>query len=70
MVQIKGAQVFQGGDLDGQIKWSLTNANGDIIRSNGTNTGQSNYSSNQGGGPPFDYGVVDLAIEILGLRTT
>ena len=67
MVQIKGAQVFQGGDLDGQIKWSLTNANGDIIRSNGTNTGQSNYSSNQGGGPPFDYGVVDLAIEILGL---
>ena len=67
VVQIKGAQVFQGGDLDGQIKWSLTNANGDIIRSNGTNTGQSNYSSNQGGGPPFDYGVVDLAIEILGL---
>ena len=44
-MQIKGAQVFQGGDLDGQIKWSLTNANGDIIRSNGTNTGQSNYSS-------------------------
>ena len=69
VVQIKGAQVFQGGDLDGQIKWSLTNANGDIIRRNWVQIleSQFNNSINQGGGPPFDYGVVDLAIEILGL---
>ncbi len=67
VVEIKGAQVFQGGELDRQIKWNLKNSSGDIIRSNGTNANQSNYSSNQGKGPPFDYGVVDLSIEILGL---
>ena len=60
VVEIKGAQVFQGGELDRQIKWNLKNSSGDIIRSNGTNANQSNYSSNQGKGPPFDLSLIHI----------